>query len=99
MPGQSRHLVIALSLILSGVTELVAKEKVIIVYPGVMKTIPGPKKPAATTRRRNPRVGTRKTESRLSGVSISAGTPNCTSRSLARVTATVRRSSWCTGHR
>ena len=70
MPGSiCLHLVIVLSLFLSGVTELLAKEEVIIVYPGVMKTIPGPKKPRAT-RRKNPRVGTRKTETRLSGVTI-----------------------------
>lgn len=71
MPGRSicLHLLVALSLIVSGAIGLRAKEQVIIVHPGVMKIIPGPKKPKAT-KRRNPRVGARKTESRLAGVSI-----------------------------
>lgn len=75
MPGRSIrvHLLIALSLLFSDPAELPAKEEVILVYPGVMKTIPGPKKPKAA-KRRNPRVGTRKTESRLAGVSIERAT-------------------------
>ena len=63
MRGRSIYLqlLIVLSLLVSPATGVLAKEEVIVVQPGVLKIIPGPKKPKPS-KRRNPRVGTRKTE-------------------------------------
>ena len=67
----ARVLVLFAAVVFPSAARKPSSDDVIIVYPGKVKSVPGPKdEPKTRKKRRTPRVGTRKKEARLSRVRI-----------------------------